>query len=71
VLRVVSSRHRTQAANRRAAVERFAELLADALRPVKPRRATRPTRASRERRLTEKRQQSRKKQDRRRRPDAM
>ncbi len=70
VLRVVASRHRTQAANRRAALERFIELLAEVLTPTKPRRPTRPTRASRERRLTDKRRQSMKKQDRRSRPDS-
>jgi len=36
-LRVVSQKHRTQKANRSAAIKRFQELLADALR-VKPRR---------------------------------
>jgi len=48
-------RHRTQLANRIAAVERFYDFLADALRPVKQRRATKPTRNSKQRRLTEKR----------------
>ena len=46
VLRVVSSKHRTQAANREAAVERFAELLTYALTPRKRRRKTKvPARA--------------------------
>ncbi len=54
VLRVVSSRFRTQAANRRAAVERFAELLAGALTPVKQRKQTAVPRSARERRLQEK-----------------
>jgi len=54
VLRVTSSRHRSQIANRRAATERFVELLQAALRPRKRRKKTRPTRSSVERRLKEK-----------------
>jgi len=54
VLRVVAHTHRTQSANRAAAVARFVELLADALRPRKTRRPTRPTRASAQRRLEHK-----------------
>jgi ribosome-associated protein len=61
---VTSQRHRTQAANREAAVERFAELLAGALREETPRKPTRATRASRQRRLAEKKRQGRKKQER-------
>lgn len=63
-LRVVSSRFRTQAANRRAAVARFYELLSGALRPRKRRTATRPTASSKRRRLEEKRRQGRKKRER-------
>jgi ribosome-associated protein len=65
VLRVTSSRHRTQAANRREVLQRFADLLAEALRPAKPRTKTRPTAASQDRRLTEKRRRSRQKAERR------
>ncbi len=65
VLRVVSSRHRTQAANRRAARERFVELMAQALRPVRPRRKTRVPRAAKKRRLEDKRRQGEKKRQRR------
>lgn len=54
VLRVTSQRHRTQRANREAAVERFAELLREALRPRRPRRKTRVPRDVKERRLQEK-----------------
>ncbi len=54
VLHVVSSKHRTQAANRKAATERFVELLADALRPTKRRVPTKTPRKSKERRLAEK-----------------
>jgi len=53
-LRIVSMRHRTQLANRKAAVERFYELLAAALRPRAIRKATKVPRRSRERRLQEK-----------------
>lgn len=53
-LHIVSMRHRTQLANRRAAVERFYELLATALRPRAIRRPTKVPRRSRERRLHEK-----------------
>ena len=59
---VVSRRHRSQLANRRAATERFYELLAGALHVPKPRRPTRPTRASQRRRLNEKRLRSETKQ---------
>jgi len=64
VLWVVSQKHRTQAANRRAAVERFAGLLEEALRPVRRRRPTRVPEAVREARLREKRHRSRLKRER-------
>ena len=67
MLRVVSWRHRTQVANRRAALSRFTALLAEALRSRLRRKPTRPTRASRERRLSDKQHRSRLKQKRRRR----
>ena len=66
VLRVASQRHRTQAANRRAAVERFVELVRGALRRRRRRRPTRPTASSRARRLEHKRRRSRLKARRRR-----
>ncbi|MFQ5428785.1 MAG: alternative ribosome rescue aminoacyl-tRNA hydrolase ArfB [Phycisphaerae bacterium] len=66
VLRVVSGRHRTQAANRREVLRRFSDLLAEALRPKPVRKQTRPNRAARERRLAEKRRRSLQKQQRRR-----
>ena len=68
VLRVTSQRHRSQAANRQAAVERFVELLRDGLRRRRRRRATRPTAAARARRLDAKRRRSRLKARRRRPP---
>ena len=51
VLVVSSQRHRTQLANRAAAVARFAELLRDALRRRPGRKRTKPSQSSRERRL--------------------
>jgi ribosome-associated protein len=68
VLRVVSSRHRTQAANRQAATERFAALLAGALAVPKPRIETRVPRAVVARRLREKARRSEAKRRRRYRP---
>jgi ribosome-associated protein len=56
VLRIVSSKERTQLANRRAAVNRFIELLADAFLPVKTRVKTRPTAGSQRRRVEAKTQ---------------
>lgn len=55
VLRVVSQKHRSQSANRQAATERFAALLAEALEPTPPRKTTKPSRAARRRRLRNKR----------------
>ncbi len=65
VLRVMSQKHRTQAANRAAATERFVELLRAALRPRRPRVGTRPSAASRQRRLDDKRRRGRLKAERR------
>ena len=59
LLRVSAQRHRTQAQNREAAVERFVELLGEALADDPERRPTRPTRASRQRRVQNKRARSR------------
>lgn len=55
VLRVVSQRHRTREANRKAALFRFHELLEEALREQRPRRKTRVSRAARRRRVEAKR----------------
>ena len=61
-VRVTSQRHRTQGANREAATQRFAELLADALAVPKERRPPRgPSRRAQRRRVQEKRQRSAKK----------
>ena len=58
VLRVVSQRHRQQAANREVAVERFVELLQETLKPVKARKKTRISLAAKKRRLKEKKHRS-------------
>lgn len=58
VIVIKAQRHRTQLQNRDDAVARLQELLAEALRPQKPRFATRPTMASRKRRLEEKSQRA-------------
>lgn len=54
ILQIVSAKHRTQAANRRAATERFVELLGDALKPTKRRKRTAIPRRSRAHRLENK-----------------
>ena len=64
VLHVTSQRHRSQGANRDAAVERFVELVQEALREEVPRKKTRPSRAAKARRLDEKRRRSGKKRER-------
>ncbi len=61
-LHIVSMRHRTQLANRKAAVERFYELLAEALRPRTIRKATKVPRRAHERRLREKQAAAERKQ---------
>jgi len=67
-LRVVAQAQRSQLANRRAATERFAELLAGALATPKTRRPTRRTRAAELRRLEAKRRRAATKSLRRRPP---
>ena len=50
---VIASEHRSQLRNRRAAEDRLAELLEEAVRPPPPQRVpTKPTKASKQRRLT-------------------
>ena len=51
VLRIISSKERTQLANRRAAVNRFISLVADALEPPKLRKKTLPPPSSERRRV--------------------
>ncbi len=55
ILRVTSSKHRSQSANRQAATERFHQLIADALTPTRPRRPTKPSKRAETKRLEEKR----------------
>lgn len=64
VLQVSSQRHRTQGANREAAMARFAELVGGALQEEAPRKPTKVSRAVKRRRLDNKRRQSLKKQQR-------
>ncbi|MFA5240142.1 MAG: alternative ribosome rescue aminoacyl-tRNA hydrolase ArfB [Phycisphaerae bacterium] len=56
VIRVVSQRHRTQKANRDAAVERLEELLKVALKKKKARKKTKVPYAARRKRLEKKKQ---------------
>jgi ribosome-associated protein len=65
VLAIVAREHRTQDANRRAAVERLVDLITRAAHRQKSRRATRPTRASQVRRLESKARRSATKRGRR------
>jgi ribosome-associated protein len=53
-LRLLVQDERSLARNQEIAVDRLRRLVAEALTPPTPRRATRPTRASRERRLADK-----------------
>jgi ribosome-associated protein len=59
VLILHGSEHRSQHRNRAAVIARLRTLVADAVRPPTPRRATRPTRSSIRRRLEGKRLRSR------------
>lgn len=66
VLSVTASEHRSQLRNRRAAEERLASLLAEALAPPsRPRRPTRPSRRAAQTRLEAKRRRGQLKQQRR------
>jgi ribosome-associated protein len=54
---IVASEHRSQLRNRRAAEDRLAELLEEAMKPPPPRRVrTKPSKASQQRRIDEKKQ---------------
>lgn len=65
VLHLISQETRSQFRNREEVVERFQELMREALRVPKSRRPTRPSRGARERRLEDKRRRSGTKRDRR------
>ena len=58
VLTIDAAEHRSQRQNRKAARQRMAALLRDAVMPEVVRRPTRPTRGSKRRRLEAKRQRS-------------
>lgn len=58
VLRVSSQKHRSQARNRDAAIERLVELVAQALHEDPARVATKPSRAARAKRVDEKKQRA-------------
>ncbi len=64
-LRIVASTTRSQYRNREIAERRLVKVVAEALQPVKKRRATKPTRASKQARLDEKKKHSNKKRERR------
>jgi len=64
VLHVVSQKHRSQEANRLAAVERMQELLQAALKPELPRKKTRIPTGVKEQRLRDKKRRGRVKRDR-------
>jgi ribosome-associated protein len=66
VVRASSSRHRSQAQNKSAALEHLAEKIAEGLARRAPRRASTPTRASQIRRVDEKKARGRVKEQRRR-----
>jgi ribosome-associated protein len=61
ILHVSSQRHRSREANRKATVDRFVELLAEALIEDEPRVKTRVPKTQRKKRLESKRRRSRKK----------
>ncbi|MFT4592867.1 MAG: ribosome-associated protein [Phycisphaerales bacterium] len=58
VLRVSSSKYRSQKANREAATERFIELLNIAITPAKKRKSTRVSRSQKKKRLEHKKKRS-------------
>jgi ribosome-associated protein len=57
-LQVISQRHRSQIANREAAIERFAELLKEALVILPPRRKTKVSKTANQRRIDGKKHHS-------------
>lgn len=68
-VRIVSQEERSQLRNREEAVERFREVVREALVVPRKRKPTRPTAASKERRLKVKRERSARKRERQRRDD--
>ncbi|NQU33910.1 MAG: aminoacyl-tRNA hydrolase [Bacteroidetes bacterium] len=64
ILIIKSDETRSQLKNREIVINRFLELVKEAFKPIKKRRATKPTRSSVEKRLTSKKIQSDKKRNR-------
>ena len=64
VLRVISQEHRTQAANKQAAIQRLTELLTEALKTTPVRKKTKIPYGAIQRRLEQKKRRSRIKQQR-------
>ena len=67
-LQVTCQDFRSQHANRNAAKQRLAELIADALKPVKKRKPTKKPKSAVEKRLQDKKQQAEKKKQRSQKP---
>ncbi|MCB2182681.1 MAG: aminoacyl-tRNA hydrolase [Desulfobulbaceae bacterium] len=57
-MQVVSYRYRTQGQNRKATVDKFTELLAEAIKEIKPRKKTKTPRSVARKRLARKKQRS-------------
>jgi ribosome-associated protein len=66
ILRVTSLKHRSQSANKKAALKRFEELLTEALKPTKKRIATRVRKSAIEKRIRQKKERGGVKRGRRR-----
>lgn len=64
-LQIDVEEHRSQAKNKKRAIEKFYQWLREALKPVKRRKATKPTKAAIRKRLKNKKLKSEKKQNRR------
>lgn len=64
-LQIISQVERTQLGNKEHCIERFYQLIEQALRKPKPRRKTKPSKASIQKRLDEKKKHSEKKEGRR------
>lgn len=58
LIRVISQKFRTQSANRKVAVERLQQLLADALKTRRPRKKTKVPYAAKQQRLEQKKRRS-------------
>ncbi len=58
VIRIVSQKHRTQSANRRATIERLGRLLADALKTKPVRKRTQTPYSAKQKRLQDKKKRS-------------